>query len=197
METKLNINVGGAKGWHRFPPEIKKKWKIMDVAPRSFCVYNANSGKKIPLEDSSVDSYYCSHLLEHVYPHNIIFFLKELRRTLRSKGMIRIVVPNIEVGISYYLKGQFLRTGPHKNLNFPPTPLGFLMSWFYTGDRKKEEIVRHGHKMAFDWSTLAYYVTRAEFRDIKRFEYGKGSKVFAGKDFIRYKSWSLYMEAKK
>ena len=51
--------------------------------------------------------------------------------------------------------------------------------------------------MAFDDETLKYLLRQAGFRDIERMAFGRYSDVFAGLDFARYQSYSLYVEAQK
>lgn len=42
------------------------------------------------------DSIYCSHALEHLYPHEAVRALEEFRRVLRTGGVAWIVVPNLD-----------------------------------------------------------------------------------------------------
>lgn len=42
------------------------------------------------------DSVFCSHALEHLYPHDVVTALKEFHRVLKPGGVAWIVVPNLE-----------------------------------------------------------------------------------------------------
>lgn len=189
----MNINIGGCKGFKKYSEEIRKLWHTMDAHPNADVVYNLNSGERIPLKDDSVDNYYCSHTLEHIKPENVLFVLKEIRRTLKPGGKLRIVVPNIRNGIRKYLDNNIKGHKPYRPDHFPKTPLGCLMAWFYTD--KLEHA--NGHEMVFDFETLKYYLDQAGFRVLDRMTYHNYSEVFKGKDFAKYKDWSLYIEVTK
>jgi len=188
----LNIDVGGAK--HR--RDINGLWKIMDIQKGSDYIYNINSGKKIKLKDNFVDNYYLSMVLEHVIPSLTLFFLKELYRTLKSSGLMRIIVPDARIGIDWYLnnpKKIKQKGNPSKPDYFPNTSLSNLFAWFYTNDRKEKS----GHSNAFDEETLNWYLKKAGFKDIRKMAYNKCSEIFKGKDYDRYKDYSIYVEVTK
>ena len=52
--------------------------------------------KGIPAADRSVDAVYHSHVLEHIDRDAVPAFFAEVRRVLRSGGIHRIVVPDLE-----------------------------------------------------------------------------------------------------
>lgn len=48
-------------------------------------------------EVGAFDAVYCSHMLEHLYPHEVVKALREFRRVLAaSKGYAIIFVPDLE-----------------------------------------------------------------------------------------------------
>ena len=47
-----------------------------------------------PLSD--FDVVYCSHTLEHVYPHEVSVALGEFRRVLKDDGVVVLIVPDLE-----------------------------------------------------------------------------------------------------
>lgn len=57
----------------------------------------------IPFKDDSFDVVYNSHLLEHFPKKEAILFLKECFRVLKSGGIIRIAVPDLESIAKEYL----------------------------------------------------------------------------------------------
>ena len=192
--SELLIDVGGAKN----PVTLGGRWKLLDILKHSEYVHDLNSGKSFPLEDKSVDHYYCSHTLEHVNPCLIAPVLKEMRRTLKHGGRLRIVVPDIRIGIDLYINNpkELLinkKIYPHRAECFPPTPLGSLMAWFMTPDKS----VQSGHKMGFDYKTLLWCLNSAGFKKVQKMEYNKCSSTFKSKDIKRHAKGSLYVEAEK
>ncbi len=65
---------------------------------------NHDLRKGIPFEDSSAEAVYSSHLLEHLPPDTVPFFLREHRRVLKTGGVARVVVPDLEFAAQQYLK---------------------------------------------------------------------------------------------
>lgn len=197
----LNINIGGFKGFKKFPAEIKNNWKVMDIDPRSDYVCDLNSGEPLPLEIEAVDNYYASMILEHIYPNRLNFLFSEIYRTLKIGGIIRIVVPDIRKGIKAYIENNidWLSSSqqPTPDKCFPPTCLGKLMGWFYTAEVDKKGALRSGHNMVFDRETLALYLNACGFEKIRTVSYNVLSEIFKGKDFERYSEFALYMEATK
>ena len=59
--------------------------------------------KGIPFEDNTFDVLYHSHFIEHLHQKVAGEFLKECRRVLKVSGIIRVVVPNLEMLCREYL----------------------------------------------------------------------------------------------
>lgn len=60
----------------------------------------------IPFEGNSVDYVYSSHFFEHVFKETAIFLMKEVYRTLKPGGLFRLVIPDLQVAIDEYLRGN-------------------------------------------------------------------------------------------
>lgn len=48
------------------------------------------------VEDESFDAVFCSHCLEHLYAFEVAMALREFARVLKSGGMLRIHVPDLQ-----------------------------------------------------------------------------------------------------
>jgi len=195
----MNINVGGEKGWKNVDPKVRANWLVLDNGRTSDIKYNLNSKEPIPLEDNSVDNYYTSHTLEHIETFTVPFVMSELYRTLKPNGMIRIVVPDFRYGANLYSRnGDDLHNRKYctKDKDLPDTPLGYFMSWWFSRDHGKEGRYS-GHKTAYDYETLHWYLIRAGFMDVYVWKYNECSPEFVGLDIVRYAGWSLFVEARK
>ena len=75
---------------------FRRGWANMDLAPVSNEVLGYDLAEGIPWPDSSFDFVYHSHFLEHLARENARAFLRECFRVLRPKGVMRVVVPDLE-----------------------------------------------------------------------------------------------------
>ena len=189
----MNIDLGGQK--HKLT--LGGKWLIMDIHPNADIVHDVGKKIKFPLKDNSVSNYYSSMTIEHFPPSHLPFIFNEMYRTLRPKGIIRIVVPDFEIGMEWYIntpKKLKQKGVPHKPPYYPPTRLGALMAWGFTDDKIRNNVKFNGHKMMFDTQTLHHYLKSAGFVNARKMKYNGCSKPFYNKDLPRYKDYSLYME---
>ena len=194
----LNVDIGGAKGNNSSP--VKHLWKILDIRPCDY-VYDLNSGKPFPFKNSEVDNYYTSMTLESVWMDKIQFVFKEIYRTLKPGGIIRVIVPDVAFAMKLYLNEPqrlFDKSLPIGCVGHPDIAMTRFLAWFVTPD--KPEIIGHsGHKMAFDKESLTYYFCEAGFDlvKIKWLKYNECSQVFKGRDKPRWLSLGIYMEVEK
>lgn len=83
----LNLGCG-----YRFHPD----WENVDFQSTQPNVRAHDLRKGIPYPDATFDVVYHSHVLEHFPKLQGLSFLKECNRVLRSGGLIRVVVPDLE-----------------------------------------------------------------------------------------------------
>jgi SAM-dependent methyltransferase len=83
----LNLGCGS-----RFHPDFIN----IDAVSTSPCVKAHDLLKGIPFSDDSFDVVYHSHLLEHLSREHAREFLRECHRVLKTGGVIRIAVPDLE-----------------------------------------------------------------------------------------------------
>lgn len=188
----LNVDAGGVKG-----NDNGVGWKMLDIRKVAEYVHDFNSGTPFPFKNEGVDNFYCSHTLEHVKPHLLRFVLHEFYRCLSNQGLLRVVVPDAELAIKWYLTEPDLLKAkglPAKPDFYPDTKMGWLMSWFYTYHTGKKT---DGHSMGFDYELLIWYLRAAGFRRMDRLSYNNHAAVFEGKDRKRYRKYSLYVEARR
>lgn len=128
MSIKVNIGCGRTptKGWLNFDnsPAIKlaksplkynlakamgllNKQQIKNIKwNREHNIHFADAIKSIPLETSSVDCIYTSHMVEHLSLKGVRSFLREVKRILKVGGVVRIAVPDLQKAVNEYLESN-------------------------------------------------------------------------------------------
>jgi ubiquinone/menaquinone biosynthesis C-methylase UbiE len=91
----LNVGCGA-----RFHPD----WENVDFVPAHPSVKPFDVRQGIPYEDETFDVVYHSHLMEHFSKQAAPSFLRECFRVLKSGGVIRIAVPDLERIARLYLE---------------------------------------------------------------------------------------------
>jgi predicted SAM-dependent methyltransferase len=65
--------------------------------------------KGLPFADNSVDAIYCCHTLEHFYEPDVRGIIRECMRSLKPKGGLRVVTPDLKKAVEAYLQGDIKR----------------------------------------------------------------------------------------
>jgi len=193
----IKLNIGGGKGH----PKLEG-WKIVDLRETADVVHNIVEDP-LPFDDDSVDIIFTSHTLEHIYPQQLDSVLEEFYRVLKSeKSILRILVPDIELGINAYLNKdeQFFYDGDI-GLSSRNVPIGGLLaSWLYSTRIFKDPNSEggFGHVHCFDYDYMEFRLRRIGFRKIWKSSF-KGSIVpeLCSDDFDRHPHDSLCIEAIK
>jgi predicted SAM-dependent methyltransferase len=90
------LNVGGNDKAIRIPPHYEG-WEhvLLDIqaAPGVDLVHDAR--RLAELRPATFDAVYCSHNLEHYYPHEVPLVLAGFRHVLKNDGFVDIRVPDI------------------------------------------------------------------------------------------------------
>ncbi|MGH8678073.1 MAG: class I SAM-dependent methyltransferase, partial [Burkholderiales bacterium] len=79
-------------------------WVNLDSSPVSPQVIRHDLREPFPFPANSFDGVYGSHVLEHLEPDAAIRLLKECHRVLKPGGIVRVVVPDLEVIARLYLE---------------------------------------------------------------------------------------------
>jgi predicted SAM-dependent methyltransferase len=91
----LNLGCGG-----HFHPD----WINVDIVPQDPRVMQHDLQARLPFEDASFAAVYHSHVLEHIPKRQAAAFLSECHRVLAPGGVLRVVVPDLEMITRLYLK---------------------------------------------------------------------------------------------
>jgi predicted SAM-dependent methyltransferase len=110
---------------------------------------------RLPLTDKCVDVLYSSHMLEHLSRAKADEFMKEARRVLKPRGILRLVLPDLRMMVDKYLESgdadQFMeRTLLSISLDTRKQRLSAVMNgnrehqWLYDGASLTKLLARHG-----------------------------------------------------
>lgn len=89
--VKIELGSGSKKG--------KDGWTTVDQYGADI-IWDLRRG--IPLPNETVDKIYSSHLLEHIPYHQLIPFLRECRRVMKSDAEFSVCVPNFRLYVDAY-----------------------------------------------------------------------------------------------
>jgi len=126
----------------------------------------ANGIKRIPENDSTTDAVYSSHMIEHIEKEDVALFFKEVRRILKSGGIIRLAIPNIKYQVDNYLKDgdadKFIES-THLTRKRPKTIIAKI-KYLIIGDRN--------HQWMYDGKSLCNLLSSAGFEEPRILETG-------------------------
>lgn len=91
------LNIGCGSVFH-------SDWENIDMVSSSPEVKAHDIRRNLPYTDSYFDVCYSSHVIEHLHKQEAEDFLLECHRCLKSQGIIRVVVPDLEAIARNYLK---------------------------------------------------------------------------------------------
>lgn len=80
-----------------------ESWCNFDYAPHSPAIRQADLLERLPVSDDTAELVYTSHFLEHVPRKQVVPFLSECFRITKSKGHVRLVLPDLEELCRTYL----------------------------------------------------------------------------------------------
>ena len=108
MHKKM-LNIGCGSNYHT-------EWINIDFNSNNQFVIKHDLRNGLPFEDNSFDVVYSSHVLEHLTKMEADTFILEQKRVLKIKGIIRVVVPDLEKICLNYIKYLYeLLTGNIQN----------------------------------------------------------------------------------
>ena len=167
--NKLLYKFAGSSEFHTF-----KEFNDVIINKKLYW-YNLIDG--IPLENEAVDVIFTSHLLEHLNKTDGRKFLKEIYRTLKKDGLVRILVPDLDIAIKQFNNGEIDST---QDL------------FFYTS----ENCDFSAHKYNYTYESLRDKLEDIGFKNIIKRNHHEGNCPDI--DFLDvYPGHSLYVEANK
>lgn len=194
LSEKQFLNLGAGSNLLKDFVNMDYSWcRGMDLC------WDVNKG--IPLESNSLQGIITEHTLEHfTWEEAIKTFLPECFRVLKHGGTIRISVPDAEMCLKKYQDDKAngetetpFRAHYDGGKRIPLTPMMHVNNTF----RRIYEPLNVGHKFAYDFHTLEYFLYCVGFVDISKETYMNGRDHILLVDYKKRAGESLYIEATK
>jgi len=199
-ELKLNIGCGtsGISGWCNIDNSPSVLLSRIPFGRRLFRtpawprdVRRIDAIRGLPFADGNVSYIYCSHLLQGLNYDDSLILLRESFRVLRTGGVLRIIVPDLERVINDYLADR------------DPLASHKLMRHLTRRGSAIRDLLRNGsyqqsYRQMFDRHSLTHLFTDAGFKDPKVCGF-KESRIpeIDAIEAVQRKNESLYVEAIK
>ena len=219
-ENWINVDWGILAILHKFTI-IEKILIKLNLFPKGYNIpwpknlKLHNCRKKLPFPNDSIDCIYTSHFLEHFKKFEAEKVINDCFRVLKNEGIIRIVVPDLEILVKKYLENDIDYFKKVKGLiNFDKKDkengcvdfslADVLMENFYpsfyekkpSGVSKLMSIFVRPHQWMYDYQSLKYLLEKAGFRKIQKKSFKEGKVSDLGHLDV-FPEMSLYIEAEK
>lgn len=127
-------------------------------------LYNYDLINGIPAAPNSLEVVYHCHLLEHLSFEESVIFIKNSYDCLEAGGVLRILVPDLELWISnYYNNNSFFFEEYRKHILANSPEIYETKGSIFMG-----MLHNHGHKAGYDFDTLKRLLERAGFIKVRR-----------------------------
>ena len=123
----------------------------------------------IPAVDDSLDLVYHAHMLEHLSYTDGIQFLRECYRVLRSGGMMRILVPDLELWINAYTNNNKFFFDQYRRFGGIDPDIYVEKAAVFMG-----MLHNHEHKCGYDFASLKWVVEYVGFQGVTRTLFASG-----------------------
>jgi predicted SAM-dependent methyltransferase len=157
--------------------------------------YGADLRYPFLIDDAVFDGIFTEHTLEHLSYAEVAQVLAECRRILKPGRIIRIIVPDLSIFVENYVSQNesWFRDWEREVLK----PRG--RSMISRMEALSFVTQEYGHRSAWDFETMAGFLTRAGFTDVRRraFRESDDAHLMQDKDDLDRKMVSLYVEARK
>ena len=178
---------------------LPKKYYELPWSNRIQSIMVRNVRKKLPFDDESIDFIYSSHLIEHLRKDEAEKVLREGFRVLKRGGLIRLVVPDLELMARNYIKEiEDIRNKGEKKDYLPSERFLDLLGM---GEKTRTPLVLKifssgRHMWMYDEISLTALLKSYGFVDIQKRNYKEGECPDI--DFLDNRPVeSLYLEACK
>jgi predicted SAM-dependent methyltransferase len=110
---------------------------------------------RLPFANESAAFIYCSHTIEHLFPDEAMRLLGEMRRVIKSDGIVRIAVPCLEHALQ--IASGHPAEDPQRVF---PDPHGQAIDYLFCDGQ---------HKYGYSFSVLSEFAKKAGFTRIENY----------------------------
>lgn len=146
--SPFRLHIGGK--------ERKDGWQILNIQPGPNVDFVGDIRDLSGFADESCTEIYCSHVLEHLTPQELLPTLKDLRRILSSGGRLYISVPDLDVLCHLLLSPRL-----DVNLRYR------VMRMIFGGQTDEFDL----HKIGLNLAFLSGFLEEAGFSSMEQVEY--------------------------
>lgn len=194
IDQGVKLNLGSFThmfhGWRNIDRIDLSSW----AASNGYAFTHWDIGAGLPYDDGRVDLVFLSHVLEHFSYDDGVKLLREIRRVLRPKGVVRIAVPDIAVLARSYVDcdmqkfdqicGVDAASDPKLGADQPRARLFFELA--AGGD----------HRAFYDTPALVNALLQAGFANVLPSGFRRSSSAVMRRETIDlYPDMSLFIEA--
>jgi len=113
------------------------------------------------VKTGSVDAVYSAHNIEHIYPHEVPFALKEFYRVLKDDGIVVITCPDLQGVCEAVVKDRLLEPLYETPAGDKISPIDILYGWRKDLAKGNEHMA---HKGGFTYTSLNTSFFEAGFK---------------------------------
>lgn len=160
-EPKLHLACG---------PNVLPGWLNTDLSPANKKVTELDAIQPLPFTRNSLSAVFTEHFIEHISLSQFRKLLKEISRTLKPGGLLRLATPDLDFVL------QLRNTRNQKALAY----LRWYQKSFHPGEQEniKEKVINgffhnFGHQCLYDFEFLKTELKQAGFVNIQKQEVGR------------------------
>ncbi len=161
-------------------------------------VVRANVARSIPVEDTTADYVYSSHMVEHLSRWECARFIRECRRVLRPGAILRIATPDLERMIRDYVDG----TSPFLASRAVTAADAFCLEYRAYENPDSNPVSRLARKLAggdshqwlYDHESLTRLLLQSGFTDVTSCSYRQGATPDL--ELVEHRQRGLFLEAR-
>ena len=150
------------------------------------------------IESNSIDGIFSEHTLEHLSHHEVENALSECYRILKTKGKIRIIVPDLSIFIKKYCSNDDVWFQKWYDLVLKDPSRHYMKKYFTKMFAINFTASYYFHKSCWDFESLKKALSRHGFTNIKKCDYNVGTKeLLIDSNSDDRKLISIYIEGEK